>query len=158
SLPEILPDGRHVLASGSGSGIGVVDLEVGTVRPLTRWQATSKDDRVLGSMARYDGDGHLLWVTPNGDVAAAPFDANKVALTGPTTTLALGVRVETGRGAAQFALGGHGTFVYAPGPLMSVGLLVMADRSGRLDTLKTPPANYNRLDLSPDGRRVLART
>jgi len=157
SMPELLPDGRHVLTSGSNGGIGVVNLEDKSVRPLRKWKGTTSADVVHGSMARYDGDGHLVWVSLGGDILAAPFDAQRVEFIGPPTIIAQGARVETGRGAAQFALGADGTIVFAPGSLMSVGILVISDRSGRLDTLKAPPANYSRLDLSPDGERVLAR-
>jgi hypothetical protein len=106
-------------------------------------------------MARYDGDGHLVWVTYSGDVVAAPFDVERAEITGPSTILAQGAQVETGRGAAQFALGGHGAIAFAPGPLRSVGLLVISDRTGRLDTLRTPAANFTKVELSPDGQRVL---
>jgi hypothetical protein len=47
--------------------------------------------------------------------------------------------------------------VYAPGAPMSLGILVRADRAGKLDTIPVPPASYNSLDLSPDGRRIVAR-
>ena len=46
---------------------------------------------------------------------AAPFDAEKVAFTGPPMSLASGVRVETGRGGAQFALSRSGLIAFAPG-------------------------------------------
>jgi hypothetical protein len=72
-------------------------------------------------------------------------------------SVAEGVRVESGRGAAQFALSRSGVLAYAPGAVMSVGILVRADRAGKLDTIPAPPANYSAIELSPDGRRIVAR-
>jgi hypothetical protein len=108
-------------------------------------------------LGKYDGDGHLVYVGPGGQILAAPFDAKRGVLTGTAVPVAEGVRVETGRGAAQFALSRVGVLAYAPGPVMSVGILVRADRAGKLDTIPAPPANYNSLELSPDGRRLAVR-
>jgi len=107
-------------------------------------------------MPRYDGDGHLVWVSPLGKVMAAPFDPEAAAFTGPPTTIAQGARVESGRGGAQLAVSSGGVVAYAPGPVGSIGILVRADRTGRLDTIPTPAANFTRLDLTPDGTRILA--
>jgi hypothetical protein len=108
-------------------------------------------------MAKYDGDGHLVYVGLGGQVLAATFDAKGATLTGDAVTIAEGVRVETGRGAAQFALSHVGVLAFVPGPVMSVGILVRADRSGKLDTIPAPPANYNALELTPDGKRLAVR-
>jgi Tol biopolymer transport system component len=155
SYPELLPDGQHVIASSS-AGLGILTLADGSARPLRRYGDASDAGPTRGSMARLDGDGHLVWVAPNGDILAAPFDAANASFTGPPVAIGDGVRVESGRGAAQFAVARSGLIAFAPGPLMSVGILVRADRTGKLDTIPVPPADYNGLDVSPDGRRVLA--
>jgi serine/threonine-protein kinase len=156
SFPEVLPDDRHVIVT-TRAGLDVIDVETGIERPLLRWEAKAPQDRVRGMSARYDAKGYLVYVTPGGQVLAAPFDARRAVISGPPVVLAEGVRVETGRGAAQFALSAAGVVAYAPGPVMSVGILVRADRNGKLDTIPAPPANYNSLELTPDGRRVVAR-
>jgi Tol biopolymer transport system component len=156
SFPDLLPDGLHVIAS-DGSGLRVFDLQQGTSSALLRADAKSEDDRVRGMSARYDGDGHLVYVGPGGQLFAVPFDAKLAKVTGAPVQLIDGVRVETGRGAAQFALSRSGVLAYAPGPVTSVGILVRADRSGKLDTISAPPANYSTLELTPDGKRIVTR-
>ena len=88
----------------SVTGLRVIDLESGTVTPLLRWEGKSASDRLRGTMARYDGDGHLLYVGSGGQLFAAPFDASRATLTGAPVELTAGVRLESGRGASQFAL------------------------------------------------------
>ena len=157
SFPEALPYGRSVLVTRRSGTLAVVNVETGEQRGLPRWGAKGEQESVRGMSARLDGDGHLVYVGPGGQVFAAPFDARRAVLTGPASTIAEGVRVETGRGAAQFALSHAGVLAYAPGGVMSVGLLVRADRNGKLDTLAAPPASYNAIDLTPDGRRAIVR-
>jgi hypothetical protein len=141
----------------SATGLSIIDLDKATERPLLRWDAKSAQDLVRGMSARYDGDGHLVYVAPGGQLLAVPFDARRALVTGPAVPLAEGVRVESGRGAVQFALSASGLLAFAPGPVMSVGILVRADRNGKLDTIPAPAANYNALDLTADGRRLVAR-
>ena len=155
SYPELLPNGRQAIVSGSG-GLRILSFADGSTRPLRRYGDSTQTSVTRGTMARLDGDGHLVWVALNGDILAAPFDAANASFTGPPVAIAEGARVESGRGAAQFAVARSGIIAFAPGPLMSVGILVRADRAGKLDTIRVAPADYNSLDLSPDGRRILA--
>jgi len=155
TFPDMMPDGRRVLVQGSG-GFSVVSLETGEGTPILRWNATDEQDALPGQMGRLDGDGHLVYVGPDGRLLAAPFDASTARVTGPSVPVAEGVRVESGRGAAQLALSRTGSLVFAPGEVMSRGLLVRADRTGKLDTVPAPPADYNALALSPDGQRIIA--
>jgi eukaryotic-like serine/threonine-protein kinase len=156
SFPEALNDGHRLLAS-SPSGLEIVDVEKGTVVPVRRWGAKSDAEQLRGVMGRLDGDGHLIYAGLGGQVFAAPFDERTATLTGPPVTVAEGVRVESGRGAAQLAVSRNGTIAYAPGVVMSLGILVRANRAGKIDTIPAPAANYNALDVTPDGRRIVAR-
>ena len=156
SFPEPLPDGRRVLASG-GDHLVVVDLTTGAMTPVRTWDAKSDDQQLRAIAGRLDGDGNLVYAGPGGQLFAAPFDARQARPTGPSVNIADGVRIESGRGASQFAVSRTGVIAYAPGEVMSLGILVRADRAGKLDTIAVPPANYNALDLSPDGRRIVAR-
>jgi serine/threonine-protein kinase len=155
-FPEALPDGHRVLVS-SGLRLAIVDIATGAFSLVRRWDAKSDDQRLSAVLGRLDGDGHLVYAGPGGQLFAAPFDERRAQLTGPSTTIADGVRIESGRGAAQFAVSRTGMIVYAPGEVMSLGILVRADRTGKLDTIPAPPANYNSLELSSDGRRIVAR-
>ncbi len=156
SLPEPLPDGRRAIVKGR-TGLHIIDLTSGRDTPLLRWEARNGQELLRGTMARLDDDGHLVYVGPGGQLFAAPFDAKRGTVTGPSVSVAEGVRVESGRGAAQFALAGSGVLAWAPGAVTSEGVLVRADRTGRLDTLPAPPANYNAIDITPDGRRLVVR-
>ena len=156
SFPEALPDGHRVLASSIG-GLVTVDIETGAISPVRAWNAKGDDEPLRGMMGRLDGDGHLVYAGPGGQVFVAPFDAKHARVTGPPVSVAEGLRVESGRGAAQLAVSRTGVIAYAPGVVMSVGILVRADRTGKLDTIPAPAADYNMLALSADGRRIVAR-
>jgi serine/threonine-protein kinase len=154
SLPQPLPDGRRTIVTGR-SGLNVMDLETGEMAALRRWESTASDDAIRGTMARLDGDGHLLYVGPSGQLYAAPFDAKQGIVTGASVSVAEGVRVESGRGAAQIALSRSGAIAWAQGGVPGEGVLVVADRTGKLDTIPAPAANYNSIDMTPDGRRLV---
>jgi serine/threonine-protein kinase len=154
SLPQPLPDGRRTVVTGR-SGLNVMDLETGEMAALRRWESTASDDAIRGTMARLDGDGHLLYVGPGGQLYAAPFDAKQGIVTGASVSVAEAVRVESGRGAAQLALSRSGVIAWAQGGVPGEGVLVVADRTGNLDTIPAPAANYNSIDMTPDGRRLV---
>jgi eukaryotic-like serine/threonine-protein kinase len=155
AFPAAMPDGRRVLAT-NGKLVYTLDIVTGAMSPVTRRGASGDMLRLYGMMPRLDADGHLVYATFDGHIFAAPFDARAARVTGPPVAIAEGVRVENSRGAAQFALSASGTLAYAPGDVMGRGILVRADRSGRLDTLAAPPDNYANLEVSPDGRRLAA--
>ncbi len=154
--PAALPDGRHVVAT-SGDLLYRINIETGEAVRLTRPLPGGGEGPVPGNLACVDGDGHLVWAGRDGRLYAAPFDPGTARLTGLAVAIADSVRVEAGRGAAQFALSRTGVLAYAPGGVMSRGILVRADRAGKLDTIPAPADDYMDLELSPDGRRVAAR-
>jgi len=80
--PEPLPNGRGVLfAVGRGGGgpldIAVVDLRSRVHRILVRG----------GVSPRYAASGHLIYARADGTLMAAPFDQDKLALTGEAVPL-----------------------------------------------------------------------
>ena len=151
--PEALPDGRHVLV-GDGRYLWVADLETGKGAPVTQPAPSGGREALQAVAGKLDGRGHLLYATLDGRLHAAPFDAAKFRVTGPSVEIADSVRVETGRGAAQFAVSPSGVLAYAPGGVAAVGILLRADRAGRVDTIPAPPDDYDGFALSPDGRRI----
>ena len=146
--PEPLPNGKGVLFGISGGGalsqyrIGVVDLRTGTHRVLVR-----------GVAPRYAASGHLVYVTATGTLMAAPFDQDKLELTGEAVALAGGVEVGA-VGAVDLAISATGTIVYAAGPSVAGPReLVWVTREGKATPIDTAwrGADVSSLALSPDG-------
>jgi len=152
--PHALPSGKGVVftvAHGSDPtemDIEVVETATGERRVLTR-----------GVYARYAASGHLVYVIANGSLMAAPFDQNRLELTGPATALVEGVSVAT-LGATDLSVSANGRLVYTTGRGGGQGLLtpVWVERDGRatpVDTLwrllTTAPGGFS---LSPDGTRI----
>ena len=155
AYPQALPDGRHVLVR-TGDALWVADLQTGK-GVAVRQPAASGGNELLEAVAgQADGHGHLVYATLDGRLYAAPFDAASFRVTGPAVSIADSVRVETGRGAAQFVISPSGVLAYAPGDVAAIGILVRADRAGHLDTIPAPPDDYDGFELSPDGRRLAA--
>ena len=74
--PVFSPDGRRVafyVGGGSGAVTGAHDV------------------LIQGVFARYAASGHLVYVTADGTLLAAPFDQDALQLTGPPVALAEGV-------------------------------------------------------------------
>jgi eukaryotic-like serine/threonine-protein kinase len=146
--PEILPDGKWVLASMYQSAnwdfarIVAVSLETG------------KTESVLdgGTNPHYLGTGQLLF-TRGKTLMGVPFDPRSRKVTGPAVTLVDGVKTEAW-GAAQFAVSEEGTLVYLPGGTGWIGKLVMVDRKGYASPFPLPAQAYGVLNLSPDGRLI----
>ena len=150
--PSALPNGRGVIfniARRRGLAefdVAVLDTRTGKHRVLVR-----------GLAGRYASSGHLLWVTTAGVLMAAPFDADKLSLTGDGVPVADGIRARS-LGRVDVEVSSGGTLVYlAGGASASRGReLVWVDRDG-----KAVPADSQlsgrlagRPSLSPSGRAV----
>ena len=106
--PVILPGSKGVLfAIWTGGSMGeqpiaVQSLSTGVRRVLS----------VKGACPRYAPTGHLVFVRDDGRSMAAPFDLDRLEVTGPPVPVAEGVRLEQPSGAAQYALSDGGSLVY----------------------------------------------
>jgi tRNA A-37 threonylcarbamoyl transferase component Bud32/WD40 repeat protein len=144
-----LPGARGVLFEVCSSGcvtltLNVLDLQTGTQHQLL--------DGV--TMAWYLPKGYLAYLQRDGTIMAAPFDLDKLALTGPGLPVVQGVA--TGLGLAQAALSRSGTLVYleASGAATEVEV-VRVSRSGIMTPVDTAwHGGFNSAALSPDGRRL----
>jgi eukaryotic-like serine/threonine-protein kinase len=154
-FPSALPDGKHVLV-GDGSTLWVADLRTGKGAPVMHPAASGGEEPLHAVAGETDGQGHIVYTTLDGRLFAAPFDAASFRVTGPAVAIADSVSVETGRGAAEFAVSSSGVLAYAPGDVAAVGILLRADRTGHIDTIPAPPDDYDGFSLSPDGRRLAA--
>ena len=153
--PDILPNGKGMIyrtrrnLDAQSITLIAYDFRTRTRRPLG-----------TGLLARYVAPGYLVILHADGTVLAAPFDEDKLKITGPAVPLFDGVMTKT-FGSADIAISRSGTLVYVPGPAGTTGgtvELVTATRAGVISSLD-PPFSYNppsnsTVSLSPDGRRV----
>ncbi len=114
--------------------------------------ATGRRSIIIESVVAWAGygDGHLVWALPDGSLYAAPFDAGRKRLTGPTQALGATAQVTLGQ-RPIVAVSRNNTIAYVPSLPLS---LTRVDRDGRSTTLLDAPRPYHSPRVSPDGRRV----
>ncbi len=142
--PEFLPDGQTVLFTLRRQGVDYPAALSLATRAITRFD-------MPGGHARYV-EPYLVFVNPDGAVAAVPFNPRKLAITGPP--MPLFDHVEVGpTGEAKLAISPSGVAAYMTGQSRQLGL-VLVDRTGvpRLLTAERRP--YLTPRISPDGRRI----
>ncbi|HSC78148.1 MAG TPA: protein kinase [Candidatus Acidoferrales bacterium] len=150
--PVVLPDNKTVLftvVTGGGVGewrIDALSLATGQRRTLIQG----------GTQPQYSPTGHLVFLQPNGVVAAVPFDAERVEVTGPPFPALEGIAAsELSFGTAHFALAQDGTLAYLPGTLSGPErTLVWVDRKGTSRPVSEVARAFETPRLSPDGRQV----
>ncbi|HEV8254005.1 MAG TPA: protein kinase [Vicinamibacteria bacterium] len=147
--PLILPGGKAALftvMSGTGReedrAIEAVELGSGRRRVVVQG----------GTYPRYAA-GHLIYAR-TGSLLAAPFDADRLAVTGPAVPVLEDVRMDAKiNGVAHFDLSASGSLVYVPRyPRPPERTLVWVDRRGGVSTLTPTRRAYSAPALSPDGR------
>jgi serine/threonine-protein kinase len=149
---DALPGGRQVLltrvrAELAQNEIAVLDLRTKAIRTVVR-----------GTMGRYDGAGHLLYVTADGVLYSAPFDPGKAEITGEAVAVARDIWLP-GFGWAAYDISPGGTLVYQTVAGLSEGLaLLRVDRNGTRRPFPLPKGPYNNLSISPDGTRLAIGT
>jgi serine/threonine-protein kinase len=154
-----LPNGKGVLFSILRGGdltardIAVLDLASGEHRVLVR-----------GVYGTYSASGHLVYVTADGTLMAAPFDQDELEVTGDPVAMVQGVRV-TPAGVADLAVSNTGTLMYTTGSASSNTdmELVWVTRQGGATPVDPDwtfnPGDANRgWSISPDGSRIALRS
>ena len=149
-FPQILPGGKAVLFM-SHNAIGNYEDADLVVQPLP---AGPRKVIVHGGYnGRYVSSGHILYLH-GGTLFAAPFDLNRLELTGPPVPVVEGVASGPG-GGAQFALSSNGTLVYEPGTSSNVERdIYWMDRNGKTTMLRPTQADWSDIAFAPDGRRL----
>jgi len=86
---------------------------------------------------------------------AAPFDPQRLMVTGTAVPVVGGVLQSPGNGAAQYSFSATGSLVYVPGGSQAnQSSLVWVNRNGKEEPLAAPAHAYRGPRLSPDGRRI----
>jgi Tol biopolymer transport system component len=151
--PQILPDGKTVLYTIKTNNITTFDDALIAVQRLG-----SSDRKILvrgGTYARYIPTGYLMYVRGN-MIYAAPFDADRLELTGPPVPVDEGGWMNAASGQANIAFSNSGLLVLAPsGPIsFSRFSLAWMDRQGKTTSLLDTMRAYFSARLSPDGQRI----
>ena len=147
--PAALPNGRGVLFTVSDL-LTVGDFKVAVA------DTRSAEQRVLvsGALGRY-ASGHIVYVIGDGTMMAAPFDADRLLLTGEAVKVAerVALRID-GRG--DVGISQNGVLAYTSSANRSLRELVWVSRSGvatAIDPSWVEPF-LGRAALSPDGKLV----
>jgi serine/threonine-protein kinase len=153
--PQLLPGGRTAIASDSGlranGAVVRIDLETGVVTDLD----------LDGTMAWQLPTGHLLvYLDSEHEFMLRRFDPKSGTLVPGQARLLSGVSPTRTSGAAV-AVSEEGTLVYSTGPVLGsrreLTELVRLDFDGNITPLDLPPDFYSYIDLSPDGKRLVAQ-
>jgi eukaryotic-like serine/threonine-protein kinase len=149
--PSALPNGRGVLFT-IARGAGLASFDVGVLDTRTGKHAVL----VHGAVGRYAASGHLVYVTSDGLMMAAPFDADRLRITGDAVPIAQNVTVRVLSG-ADVAISRDGTLLYTAGSQAGGALeMVWVARDGKATAVDSTftQSFMGRMRLSPDGKRV----
>ena len=107
-----------------------------------------------GFYGRYVASGHLLYVK-GGTIYAAPFDLDRLEVTGPSVAAVPEVVADATTGGAQFSASQTGTLVYLQGQtFFRTAPMAWMDRGGTTVRMGLPPSNWANPRVSPDGKQL----
>jgi serine/threonine-protein kinase len=136
----------------SGGTAGAFDDANIVVQPLPA--GARKIVQRGGYHGRYLPSGHLVYIH-DGTLFAAPFDLDRLEVTGQPVPALEGVTSNSGSGSAQFTVSATGTLVYLPGQSTSGGVPIQwMNHEGKTTPLRATPANWFDPYFAPDGRRL----
>ncbi|HET7216890.1 MAG TPA: protein kinase, partial [Vicinamibacterales bacterium] len=151
--PQALPGGKAVL------------FTVGTLASPDNYDASNIDAVIVATgerrvilkgaaMARYCGDGHLLY-SKGPALFAVGFDPDALAVTGTPVQVLPAVRRDPSTGAAHFDCASDHTLAFVPASSGELHHLFWADRQGRLQSAGLASGPYQEARVSPDGTRAV---
>jgi serine/threonine-protein kinase len=146
--PQVLPGAKAVLftahtsrGSYDDANIDVISLSSGQRKTVYRG----------GFFGRYLPSGHLIYMRRN-TLFAAPFDLQRLALTGTPVPLLEDVRSAATVG-GYFGFSQSGSFAYLSGTQSGASIFWL-DGLGKLLPLHPAPGSYVTPTFSPDGKRL----
>jgi serine/threonine-protein kinase len=149
--PQILPGGKAVLFTAHTA---TADFDQAAIEALSLETGSRKTILRGGYFGRFLPSGHLLYMH-DGMLFAAGFDPVRLELRGASLPILEDVLSYPGSGSAHFAYSPAGTFVYMNGSEPRLPYpIAWIDASGNAQPLQAPPALYETLRLSPDGKRL----
>jgi serine/threonine protein kinase/Tol biopolymer transport system component len=149
-FPHFLPGGKALLFVASE---GSNQFDEATIEVQTLADGARKTLVQGGTFPRYHASGYLLY-TNKQTLFAAPFDVNRLQLTGTATPVLDGVHYTPNIGYSQFDISRDGTLAYRKGVGSDGRTFEWFDASGRSTPLLPKPARYGSFRFSPDGTRL----
>ncbi len=147
--PSAIAQGRILLfASITGSSRGASHIEALSLPAGQR--------RVIvesGTFPLYSPSGHLVFFR-DGALLGAPFDVDRLEVTGPVVRVLENLAVGTTMDAPLAALSNAGSLTYAPSDAGTTRL-VWVSRQGVEQPITETPRRYQYPRLAPDGRRTV---
>ncbi len=110
---------------------------------------------VMGSSFTLVDDRYIVYISLDGDLRAASFDAASNSI-GRSVTLVSGVQREAYSGAGQYRIMPSGALIFAAGGNAEIGQLVKVLAGRSPEPLPIAPTSIFRWDMSRDGRRLAA--
>ena len=151
SYPQVLPGSKAVLFTALAVGLSNPDdAEIAVVSLLTGQRKLVQRG---GFFARYLASGHLAYMLHD-TLYAAPFDPNRVAVTGPAQPVLEDIRLVGLAASAHFDCSQTGTCIYLSGKVDRSQAIFWLDSAGKISPLQPDPAYYVTPRFSPDGRRL----
>ena len=145
--PQVLPGSRAVLYTVHNDVRGYDDASL-AIQPLA-----SGPHRVIlkrGYQGRYLRSGHLTFVR-DGTLFAAPFDLDRLEVTGEPVPIIERVDALARSGGAQFSVSDTGTLAYVPGQGSERLPMHWMARNGNTTVFRATRALWNAPKFSPDG-------
>jgi serine/threonine-protein kinase len=149
--PQFLPGAKAILYTASHGTGGHDDADL-VVQVLAT--GAGKIVQRGGYYGRVLASGHLVYVR-DATLFAAPFDLDRLEVTGQPVPVLEGVTTNSNVGGAQFDVSVSSTLVYVPGQSISGGYPIhWMDQAGKTTPLRATPANWLNPHFAPDGRRL----
>ena len=149
-----VPELRQLICSYNRTAI-LLDPESGALGNIRVARPDGTAGELLAGTAFSLIEGrYLVYLTTNGTLVAARYDAEKHLAYRPVTLLD-GMRREA-LGEGQFDIASNGTLVYAPGMDATIGRLVTLHAGGVPQPLPMESGDFQRFDLSHDRRWMAA--
>jgi serine/threonine protein kinase len=143
--PRVLPDRKTLMVTRGDRLAPSIEIE-----PLGGGESRRIIDR--GGDARYLATGHLVFAR-TGQLLAAPFDLQRLEVTGPAVPVIDGVRTEV-RDGVQASFSADGMVAFVAGSPGSEIRPAWVDRLGNVEPLWFPSGAYAGPRVSPGGDRV----
>ncbi len=149
-FPEALPGGKGILFTVQrGGSTATNDIAVAVPG------SGSHTILARGVSARYAASGHLLFVTSEGALMAAPLDLDQLALSGSAVPILQGLPSPGAFGEVDLALSGDGTLWYVSGNVDFLVEPVWVSRGGEATVIQEGwKGDIGYPALSPDGTRL----